>query len=100
MDRKISNRKFQSQKKTIMRQVDEIEKLKHEIESLQIDCNKKDSMINSVNEIRQEFYQVIADLKSKREEYDTLIADLKQMRQVMNQTYFKGKWKLIRFLLK
>ncbi len=100
MEKKVSNRKYQSQKKTIMRQMEEIEKLRQEVENLQIDCNKRDELIDSINSIRDEFYEVIDDIKAKGEEYDALISDLKQMRQVMNHTYFKGKWKLIKLLLK
>lgn len=100
MEKKVSNRKYQSQKKTIMRQMEEIENLKQEVENLQIDCNKRDELIDSINTIRDEFYEIIDDIKSKGEEYDLLISDLKRMRQVMDKTYFKGKWKIIKLLLK
>lgn len=80
--------------------MDHIEQLHKEIENLQIDCDKKDALIASVNGIKNEFTQILDNLKAKSEEYDKLLGDLKQMRQVINQTYFKGKWKIIKFLLK
>ena len=102
-NRRKTNRyekKYETQKKIVLRQLDEIEKLKSSISELEIDSEKRTELIDSITDIRTELYEVIDDLSEKREEYTRLIEDLRQMKMVMNQTVFKGKWKLIKLLLK
>lgn len=86
--------------RVILNQIDKIDKLQKVISDLEISCAEKDKVIESINDIRDNFLGIINELKEKKEEYDTLISDLTEMRKVMNQTVFKGKWKLIRLLLK
>lgn len=93
-------KKYETQKKIVLRQLDEIEKLKSSISELEIDSEKRTELIDSITDIRTELYEVIDDLSEKREEYTRLIEDLRQMKMVMNQTVFKGKWKLIKLLLR
>lgn len=93
-------KKYETQKKIVLRQLDEIEKLKSSISELEIDSEKRTELIDSITDIRTELYEIIDDLNEKREEYTRLIEDLKQMKMVMNQTVFKGKWRLIKLLLR
>lgn len=102
-NRRKTNRyekKYETQKKIVLRQLDEIEKLKSSISQLEIDSEKRTELIDSITDIRTELYEVIDDLSERREEYTRLIEDLRQMKMVMNQTVFKGKWRLIRLLLR
>lgn len=102
-NRRKTNRyekKYETQKKIVLRQLDEIEKLKSSISELEIDSEKRTELIDSITDIRTELYEVIDDLSERREEYTRLIEDLKQMKMVMNQTVFKGKWRLVRLLLR
>lgn len=102
-NRRKTNRyekKYETQKKIVLRQLDEIEKLKSSISELEIDSEKRTELIDSITDIRTELYEVIDDLSERREEYTRLIEDLRQMKMVMNQTVFKGKWKLIKLLLR
>ena len=102
-NRRKTNRyekKYETQKKIVLRQLDEIEKLKSSISELEIDSEKRTELIDSITDIRTELYEVIDDLSEKREEYIRLIEDLRQMKMVMNQTVFKGKWRLIKLLLR
>lgn len=102
-NRRKTNRyekKYETQKKIVLRQLDEIEKLKSSISELEIDSEKRTELIDSITDIRTELYEVIDDLSERREEYTRLIEDLKQMKMVMNQTVFKGKWKLVKLLLR
>ncbi len=102
-NRRKTNRyekKYETQKKIVLRQLDEIEKLKSSISELEIDSEKRTELINSITDIRTELYEVIDDLSERREEYTRLIQDLRQMKMVMNQTVFKGKWRLIKLLLR
>ena len=48
----------------------------------------------------QVFNDQIKELKAKSEEYDKLLGDLLEMRKVMNQIVFKGRWKIIKLLMK
>lgn len=101
-NRRKTNRyekKYETQKKIVLRQLDEIEKLKSSISELEIDSEKRTELIDSITDIRTELYEVIDDLSERREEYTRLIEDLRQMKMVMNQTVFKGKWRLIKLLL-
>ena len=102
-NRRKTNRyekKYETQKKIVLRQLDEIEKLKSSISELEIDSEKHTELIDSITDIRTELYEVIDDLSERREEYTRLIEDLKQMKMVMNQTVFKGKWRLVKLLLR
>lgn len=102
-NRRKTNRyekKYETQKKIVLRQLDEIEKLKSSISELEIDSEKRTEFIDSITDIRTELYEVIDDLSERREEYTRLIEDLRQMKMVMNQTVFKGKWRLIKLLLR
>lgn len=102
-NRRKTNRyekKYETQKKIVLRQLDEIEKLKSSISELEIDNEKRTELIDSITDIRTELYEVIDDLSERREEYTRLIEDLRQMKMVMNQTVFKGKWRLIKLLLR
>ena len=84
----------------IVRQVDKIDSLQKQVSALEIDNAKKDEIINSINALRDDLFVTVNELKSKGEKYDELLAELMQMRKVMSQTVFKGRWKLIRLLLK
>ena len=102
-NRRKTNRyekKYETQKKIVLRQLDEIEKLKSSISELEIDSENRTELIDSITDIRTELYEVIDDLSERREEYTRLIEDLKQMKMVMNQTVFKGKWRLVKLLLR
>lgn len=84
----------------IQRKNDEIESLKDKISALEIDNAEKDEMINSIESLREEFEEIIADVDVQRNEYRKLVSELFEMRKVMNQEVFKGRWRLIRFLMK
>lgn len=98
MNRKKKKSDLRSQ--IIVRQVDKIDSLQKQVSLLEIDNVKKDEIINSINALRDDLFEIVNELRGKGEEYDRLVAELIQMRNVMNQEVFKGRWKLIRLLLK
>lgn len=100
--KKYSNKskKDNYKNKVIARQMDRIETLRKTIFALEIDNVEKDKIIGSVDSLRNELITVIEDLKEKDKEYDKLIDELIAMRNVMNQEVFKGKWKIIKWLIK
>lgn len=95
-----SKKKSDLKGRIISRQVDKINSLQKKILDLEIDNAKKDEIINSINSLYDDLLTIVNGLKSKGDKYDRLILELIQMRNVMNQKVFKGRWKLIRFLLK
>lgn len=84
----------------IKRQIDEIDSLKKKIANLEIDCKDKDEIIRSIDTLRVDFKETIDDIKRKGEAYDKLIDELTEMKKVMNEEVFKGRWNLVRLLIK
>ena len=99
MNKNFKNKKSDIKSQIIDRQISEIQRLKQEISKLEIDCEEKNKLINSIDFLHNDLISIIDELKNKRQEYNKLIAELYEMKSVMNQTVFKGKWKLIRLLL-
>lgn len=97
---KRKDRKINTQSRIIERQMDEIESLKKKVSTLEISCEEKDEIINSIDSLRIEMQEVIDDIKSKGEVYDRLIEELNDMKKVMNEEVFKNRWKLVRLLIK
>ena len=95
-----NKKKIDSRSQIIIRQVDKIDSLQKQVSALEIDNAKKDEIINSIDTLRNDLFATVNELKNKGEKYDELLAELMQMKRVMNQTVFKGRWKLIRLLLK
>lgn len=95
-----TKKKSDVKNRMILNQIDKIDKLQKTISELEISCDEKDKVIESVNSLRDDLFAVINELKKKSEKYDILISDLMEMRKVMNQTVFKGRWRLVRWLLK
>lgn len=97
---KKRNRKSDVKSRIIERQTSEIESLKNKISELEIDCQDKDEIINSIDSLRMELDETVQGIKAKGEVYDRLIGELKEMKKIMNEEVFKNRWSLIRLLLK
>ena len=95
-----SSKDNDTKSRIIQKQSKEIKRLKMEILKLEKKCSEKDDVINSVSSLKQELADIAKELKTKRNEYDNLIKELKTMKSVMNQRVFKGKWRLVRLLIK
>ena len=93
-------KKLKYKDQIIKRQTEKIDSLTKIISDLEIDCSEKDKIIDSISELQNDMEQVIKELKEKDEEYNKLISELLEMRKIMDQEVFKGKWKLIKLLLK
>lgn len=95
-------KRFEFQKKINLRQSEEIESLKTQIDALVAICDEKDKVVESVDFLRKELTENVNEIKKKKDEYNKLIEDLKNMKKVMNQTMFgkEWKWRLIRLLIK
>lgn len=93
-------KRYERQKELIEKRNDEISKLKKQISKLEHECESKDSVISSVMPIKDNLDVTVEDLKKKYLEFDEVITELKRMRSVLDQTIFKGRWKLIKLLMK
>ena len=97
---KQKNKRDDFNKRIIQKKTSEIESLKEKISELQISCDEKDELINSIDSFRSELKTIIEDLKKKSEEYEELNSDLRQMRKVFNQEVFRGRWRIIKWLMR
>lgn len=93
-------RKFEIQQKKIFYQEKQIEDLKSQIEKLNIDIEEKSAIINSIELLKNEMVKSVSNIKKYEVEYRELIQELRKMKEVMNQEVFKGRWKLIKLLIK
>lgn len=100
MNEKNYKKRLEFQQKMISRQSKQIESLKTRIEELQLECKEKDKIINSVAPLRNELKQNVDDVKKYKEQYVGLINELRKMKEIMNQTVYKNRWKIIKWLLK
>ena len=81
----------------IKRQDDEIRALKSHINELNITCQQKDE---SVDKFQQEFMGLIDELKEKKEEYEKLIGEVRAMKKAIDREVFKGRWSIVKWLIK
>ena len=100
MNEKKYKKRLEFQQKIISRQSEQIDALKTEIETLKNKLKEKDEIINSVEPMRKEMAENINEQKRLKKEYKKLIQELKKMKSIVNQTVYKGRWWLIKFLLK
>ena len=77
-----------------------IENLKLEIEKLRLELKEKDEIINSVASLRSELIENVNRTKEYKKQYDVLIEELKKMKEIMNTTVYKGRWRLVKLLIK
>lgn len=100
MNEKKYKRRLEFQQKMITHQSEQIDNLKAEIENLNNRLIEKDEIINSVAPLKNELTENINKLKEYRKQYSELIDELKKMKEIVNQTVYKGRWKLIKHLIK
>lgn len=97
---KRNKRKTDVRSNIIKRQADEIKALKEQINKLNISAKEKDELIHAVEPLQKELIDTIESVRKKGEEYDRLIEDVKAMRKIFDKEVFKGKWNIIKFLMK
>lgn len=100
MSERNYKKKYEFQKKLIIRQTEQIESLKSEIQRLNLECEEKDMIIHSVDSLRKELNENVETYKKLKDEYESLIKELRKMKTIINQTVYKGRWNLIKFLIK
>ena len=99
-DKKRYEKKIETQSKLIARQSEQINDLKSQIENLKMQCAKKDEAINSVSVLKEELIDNVKKAKQYTKEYKKLIEEVRKMKDVINVSVFKGRWRLVKFLIK
>lgn len=100
MNDKNYKKKYELQNKMISRQIKQIESLKLQVNNLNLELKKKDEIIGSIDLLRSELAQNVSEINKYKEEYKNLVEELRKMKEVINKTYYKGKWSLIKLLIK
>lgn len=104
MNEKKNKNKYEKrltfQQQMITRQSEQINKLKLEIEKLNNKLIEKDEIINAIEPMRKEMTDNLKEQKRLKEEYKSLIDELKKMKDITNQTAYKGRWWIIKHLIK
>lgn len=100
MNGKRYEKRLEAQNKIISRQSNEIESLNAEIVKLRLQIEEKDIVINAIEPMKKELAENIAEVKKHKEEYKILIQELKKMKEIVNQEVYRGRWKIIRLLMK
>jgi hypothetical protein len=100
MNENTLKKRLDFQQKMIFRQSEQIEELKIQNEKLKLKLQEKDEIINSVAILKDELVKNVADSKKYKEEFARLIDELRKMKEVINKEVFKGRWRLIKFLIK
>lgn len=93
-------KRLEFQQKMIARQSEQIDSLKAEIEKLNNKLIEKDELINAIEPMRKEMAENLKEQKRLKEEYKSLTDELKKMKRIFDQTVYKGRWKLIKHLIK
>ncbi len=97
---KSEKKKLDFQQKIITRQSKQVELLKSQIEDLKQKCQEKDDVINSVQSIREELVENAKEHRRFKNEYKELVDELKQMKKIIDVNVYKGRWKIVKFLIK
>lgn len=93
-------RDYEFQKRINAKQAKKIESLELQVEKLKLQCEEKDKTIGSIDFLRNKLVEDVKEYKKLKNEYKELIQELRHMKSVMNQEFFKGRWKLVKFLIK
>lgn len=100
MNEKRLNKKIELQKKLISRQAEQIESLNSQVAKLTLEIENRDNIINSVSSLKDDLIQKNKDIDKCKEKYRVLIDELRKMKEILNQEVYKGRWWLVKFLIK
>lgn len=100
MDEKRYKKKLEVQQKIISKQSKQIEDLEFQVQNLKLELKDKDETINSIVPLRNKLLKSVSDAEDYKKQYKELIDELRKMKDVFNQEVFKGRWYLIKLLIK
>lgn len=100
MNEKSYKRKLETQSKIISRKSKQIEDLESHVSKLKLEIEEKNMIIDSVASLKNELSFHVTEAKKYKEESKELVQELKKMKKIFNREVFKGRWNLIKFLIK
>lgn len=100
MNEKSYKKRLDFQQKMISRQSEQIIDLKSDIEKLKQKLKEKDEIINMVTPLRNEMIENNKECRKLRNKYKNLINELKKMKKIMDVTVYKGRWRLVKWLIR
>lgn len=98
--KKYSTKEQDVKSKIIQKQADEIKFLEEEVANLKVMCEEKDKIINSISPLREELQSLIDEAKSKMSDYDAGVAEVKKMKKIFDEELYRGRWNLVKLLIK
>lgn len=86
--------------RTIQRQANQIKDMQKEIDRLETRCKEQEKELGSMAYMHDEMASLISELREKVKEYNSYLDEIKKMKAVFNKDLFKGRWNLVKFLVK
>ena len=100
MSEKKYEKKIEFQQKMISRQSKQIEELESQVRNLKLEIEEKNKIINSTSSLRDEMAKNVADIEGYKMKYKELIDEVRKMKDGINQEVYKGRWWLVKLLIK
>lgn len=100
MSEKKYEKKIEFQQKMISRQSKQIEELESQVRNLKLEIEEKNKIINSTSSLRDEMAKNVADIKGYKIKYKELVDEVRKMKDGINQEVYKGRWWLVKLLIK
>lgn len=100
MNEKGYKKRLDFQQKMISRQSEQIEDLKLQNEKLKLELQEKDNIIASVEPMRKELAKNVSESKRYKEEFKALVQEVRKMKDIVNKDVYKGRWKIVKFLIR
>ena len=93
-------KRIEFQQKMISRQSKQIEELELQVRNLKLEIEEKNKIINSTSSLRDEMAKNVADIEEHKMKYKELVDEVRKMKDVINQEVYKGRWWLVKLLIK
>ena len=100
MNEKNYKKRFDFQQKIISKKTKEAESLRSENDELKQKLKEKDEIIKSIEPMRKEMTNSVKEHKRLNCEYQDLVQDLRKMKKALNKEVFKGRWWLVKLLIR
>lgn len=100
MNEKKYEKRLEMQNKLISRQSEQIKDLEQQVRDLQLEIEEKNKIINSIEPMREEMAKHIAEVKKRKVEFESLTNELRKMKDVLNETIYKGRWNIVKLLIR
>lgn len=100
MNEKKYEKRLEMQNKLISRQSEQIKDLEQQVRDLQLEIEEKNKVIFSIEPMRKEMAEHIAEVKRRKVEFESLTNELRKMEETINETVYKGRWNIVKLLIK